>query len=815
MIKIMNTMKNILFTLACILGMSTVGQSQTMKAFIASAENAFLTKDYYSALVYYSDALEFDSDRIDLRYQSAEAARLFNAYVLAEESYTQVVESEINGEYPLATFWLADMKQKLGKYEESKFLFDRYVSENGDDNEYFQQKALKEIKACEWALELIQYPDESTMLHRLGEEVNTAYSEFAGLKKEDTLYYSSLRFKQTKSDYIPERVVSKVLKSVDGGIGEELENGLNDPAMHTAHSTFNTTEDKMYYTICNYVNNEDIRCDLYVRTVSPSGVLGPEEKLPEFINSDAFTTTQPNIGFDVSSEREILYFVSDRPGGEGKLDIWYSLIDEELGYTEPLNVSAINTIENDITPFYHLKSNKLFFSSEGYQSLGGYDIYKADKVDNGFYGKPEHLTYPTNSSFHDIYYTENEKSSEAYFSSNREGALYLDEGKEACCFDIYEIKMEEVLINLNALTFDARTSTELTGATVRLIDATTGVEVEYVENQEGNEHLFALAKDRNYIVVADRAGFDSDTIQFTTKKIFKSEDFTKKLFLNSDLVSLEVLTFNKMTSAALAGTTVKLVDISNGESERDVKVNPLTNQFDFEIERGKRYRIVASKASYSDVSISFEIPVDIAETKITKKLYLGNLEVFLPVKLYFDNDRPDRNTLKTNTKKSYTDTYYPYIAKKQQYMKGFARPFKGEEKNIASAKVERFFENDIKQGFNKMNAFIEELSKALESGAKIELTVGGFASPRWKSDYNLALAQRRIATVHNELFRYGSGEFIPYLQSGTLVVNDISYGERLSPIDISDNLKDRPKSVYSVEASKERRVEIISIKYLN
>lgn len=808
-------MKNILFTLVCLLGISTIGQAQTMKAFIASAENAFLTKDYYSALVYYSDALEFDSERTDLRYQSAEAARLFNAYVLAEESYTKVVESEENGEYPLATFWLADMKQKLGKYEEAKFLYDRYVSENGDDNEYFQQKALKEIKACEWAVDLIQYPDESTMLHRLGEEVNTSYSEFAGLKIADTLYYSSLRFKQTKSDYIPERVVSKVLTSVDGGVGQELENGLNDPAMHTAHSTFNVAGDKLYYTICNYVNNEDIRCDLYTRSVSVTGELGPEEKLPDFINSDAFTTTQPNIGFDVSSEREILYFVSDRPGGEGKLDIWYSLIDEELGYTEPLNVAALNTNENDITPFYHLPSNQLYFSSEGYQSLGGYDIYKAEKVDNGFYGKPEHLTYPTNSSFHDIYYTQNETGTEAIFSSNREGALYLDESKEACCFDIYEISIEEVLINLNALTFDARTSLPLEGATVRLIDATTGIEIEYVENLENNDHLFALAKDKNYLVIAERAGFDSDTIQFATKKIFKSEDFTKKLFLNSDLVSLEVLTFNKVTSGELNGATVKLIDITNGETEKEVKVNPLTNLFDFDIERGKRYRIVASKPSYSDVSISFEIPVDITESKVTKKLYLGNLEVFLPVKLYFDNDRPDRNTLKTNTKKTYTDTYYPYIAKKKQYMNGFSRPFRGEEKDIASAKVERFFENDIKQGFSKMNAFIEGLSKALASGAKIELTVGGFASPRWKSDYNLALAQRRIATVHNELYKYGTGEFIPYLQSGALVVNDISYGEKLAPIEISDNLKDRPKSVYSVEASKERRVEIISIKYLN
>lgn len=808
------TILKILLSAILVLAMTIAGHSQTMKAFISAADNAFLTKDYYSALVYYSDALEFDEDRTDLKYKAAESARLFNAYTLAEELYDEVLIAGDAEDYSMATYRSAEMKQNQGKYEQARILFERYVSEYEGDDLYFSQRAQKEVKACEWALDIINNPDESIELVRYDENVNTPYSEFGAYMRDSTLYYSSLRFEQEKSDYNPDRIISKILKSESTAQGELIGEGINNNQLHTAHNAFNKDYSKIYYTICDYVNNEDIRCNIYSREIDADGVYGAAVKLPDYINGEGFTSTQPNIGIDKESGKEALFFVSDRPGGEGKLDIWYSVIDEQLSYSEPINLKDVNTAEDDITPFYHKGTKILYFSSEGYQGLGGFDIYSTEINQEGEYTRPQHLKYPTNSSFNDVYYVIDDAANQAHFSSNRFGSLYLEEGQEACCYDIYRSEFEEILINLDALTFDERSGLPLDGATVRLIDALTGEEIGVITNETANNHAFPLIKGRDYIAIAERPGYNTDTIQFNTRDIYSSTDLIKKLYLTTDLIALEALTFDQISLASLNGATVTLIDLSTGETSQEVKINPLSNDFYFNVERGKRYKLMASKPGFSDAAVTFEIPLDFEESKIIKKLYLGSLNIYLPVKLYFDNDRPDRRSISTVTENSYTDTYYPYIAKKEEFMRKYSQPFRGEQRTIAADAVDVFFEADVKGGYSKMNTFLDALLKTLESGQKLELSVKGFTSPRANNRYNLALGQRRISSVENELYSYKNGAFLLYLNNSGLTINDVSYGEVLSPTSISDKINDRRNSVYSVEASKERRVEIVSVKYL-
>src|SRR5690606_153279 len=113
------------------------------------------------------------------------------------------------------------------------------------------------------------------------------------------------------------------------------------------------------------------------------------------------------------------------------------------------NLEQINTIENDITPFFHDASQTLFFSSDGYKTLGGYDIFKS-KITNGNWTEPEHTGFPLNSSYNDVYFVLNNDSTLAYLSSNRLGSMYLDENNKSCCNDIYKV------------TFAKRDTTKLT-----------------------------------------------------------------------------------------------------------------------------------------------------------------------------------------------------------------------------------------------------------------------------------------------------------------------------------------------------------------
>ena len=88
-LKEMKKMKCLL--LLCLVLATTCSYGQTRRAFLEAAEASFSSKDYYSALHYYQNVLDFSED-INVLYKTAEAARLFNSYKRAEEYYTQVVD---------------------------------------------------------------------------------------------------------------------------------------------------------------------------------------------------------------------------------------------------------------------------------------------------------------------------------------------------------------------------------------------------------------------------------------------------------------------------------------------------------------------------------------------------------------------------------------------------------------------------------------------------------------------------------------------------------------------------------------------------
>jgi hypothetical protein len=108
------------------------------------------------------------------------------------------------------------------------------------------------------------------------------------------------------------------------------------------------------------------------------------------------------------------------------------------------------------------------------------------------------------------------------------------------------------------------------------------------------------------------------------------------------------------------------------------------------------------------------------------------------------------------------------------------------------------------------------LLKELEKGQKIRVTVKGYASPLAKTEYNVNLTLRRIASLINYLKEYDNGVFLPYINQkaengGSLSFVKIPFGEYKADINVSDNFHDQRNSVYSRKAALERKIEIISV----
>ncbi len=351
------------------------GQAQPLEEWVRAGDKVFTQKDYYSAYRYYGIALEYKKpDRPDILYQYAESARLFGIYVKADSAYQALIATPAQASYPLAKFHLAGVKQTLGKYDEAAGLFQQFLSENPNADAELQAVARKGIADCEWAKTQTRKDKDVGILSA---NVNTEYSEYGVAFKGDTMYYSSLKFVYDKDTTNPRRTYSKILQSIAGAPGMPLPENINVIGKHVGHTAFSEDYKKVYYTICDYVNAADVRCDIYASPVNADGSWGPAEKLS--VNATGAHTTQPSIARDAQTGQYRLYFVSDRAGGKGNLDIWHSTFNSDGSLSSPENLSAINTEGNDVTPFFQEASQTLFYSTDGKHTLGGYDIYKVRK----------------------------------------------------------------------------------------------------------------------------------------------------------------------------------------------------------------------------------------------------------------------------------------------------------------------------------------------------------------------------------------------------------------------------------------------------
>jgi outer membrane protein OmpA-like peptidoglycan-associated protein len=407
--------------------------AQTAKAFEEAGDASFVQKDYNAALEYYLEAAAKGKNDSDLAWKMAETARLYNSYALAEKNYLKVIEAKLTKKYPTAKFQLAAVKKSQGKYDEAKMLFEEVIGDPYSSFDHITQ-ARKEIKSSDWAIGLIKTPKDVTIEH-LGKSVNTPYSDFGAVKRDETLYFSSLRFENKEDKKNPPRLLTKVLAIKDTLTAAKAIPKYNSATQHTAYSAFSPKSERVYFTNCDYGNaGDEIVCSIYFRE-KQGDTWSKEERLPDFINVAAASNTMPFVALE--NGEEILYFVSNRKDGKGGNDIWYSIILPTGGFSYPINLAYINTQGDEMSPYYHASNKTLYFSSNGYETLGGLDVFASVKNKNTF-STPRNMGTPINSSYNDLYFNLLANGKEGYLASNRLGSQFLDKKNETCCYDVYK-----------------------------------------------------------------------------------------------------------------------------------------------------------------------------------------------------------------------------------------------------------------------------------------------------------------------------------------------------------------------------------------
>ncbi len=197
---------------------------------------------------------------------------------------------------------------------------------------------------------------------------------------------------------------------------------------------------------------------------------------------------------------------------------------------------------------------------------------------------------------------------------------------------------------------------------------------------------------------------------------------------------------------------------------------------------------------------------------------LDDLNKYLPVTLYFHNDRPGPRTMDTTVDLNYLKSYAFYTSLHSRYRTVYAQDLKNEDELNAKLDIDDLFKHYIDKGVSDLNLFTNLLLIELKKGQKIEITIKGFASPLAKTEYNVNLTKRRISSLINYLQDYNNGEFLPYLNNtskdgGELSFVKIPFGEYTASGFVSDNINDKRNSIYSKGAALERKIEIQSVTY--
>ncbi len=812
--------------LSAVVNHYTFAQTQaviTANQFEAKADDAYERKDYNAALANYMSILNDEPTRSDLYWRTAECARITRHFVTAEQYYEAFSKKpELSVTQPLLDFKLASVKRNLEKYDAAIALFQKYTTEEGK----IAAEATAEIKQIKWAQSKLQ-EKKTYEVQRLPESanVNTIYIDAAPVVYENVLYYTTGYIKSPEVAAMQEQqnvytsnlvkkpkevLVTNVFASNQKDQPKPLAINSQAEGIHTAYYAPNTEGSRLYYNLCEQTDSGTFNCKIYVREKGADGTWKEPKMLDTTtINIPGFTATQPNIGFDKTKGKDVLYFVSDRKdGGKGGLDIWAAVIEADGRINMPFNLS-INTAKDDVTPFFLNGPQVLLFSTDGdlSESFGGFDIFKTTLSASGF-GKTENMGTPMNSSYDDMYASFTAENAKYFFVSNRPGGLCGSEKKDCVCNDIYD---ENIKVNLDASTLLAESGKELNGCRIELIDLETGRQIYTSENTNGNTFSYGLDPNKKYRIVASKKGYQSDTIDFNTMGLYLPVTMVnQKLKLKPNL-KMEIYVFDKVDRKALEGATVEIRS-EDGKilyASETLKGNMMTWDG---LEFGKTYLISAIKETY-DKDIKSE-KIEMWSSTVTKFVYKDSLYLTpfsgLPLTLYYDNDYPDPRSRKMTTIYTYGETFSNYYAKQSEYLTSYYK----DNRDVSAAganEISEFFQNKVKFGYDKMNDFSNKLVKYLNNGYGMEIVLEGYASPLAETEYNRILTSRRVSAVINHFYKYNGGVFRNFIKNGQLRLTVEPYGEERSDRNVSDDAKDRRKSVYSVGAMKERKVEIKEI----
>lgn len=504
-----------------------------------AANKELAKKEYYTALEWYLDAYEDGEDNIQedvtVIHNIAMLYSTLRNYRRSASWYKKLIKADKNGKYPNANYHLGYALKIDKKYDAAIAAFDAFIASSSDD-------AMKEMAEIQKAgVKLAQtLPDadpEISIENKSTRAFSSAYTEWSPFYvNESEMYYTSLKSDKVvyrKGDHF-KRMYKSTHNGKKWGEGQLVSDVINKKGVHVGNVTMSDDRNYMYFTQTTRKGDALESSRIYV-SKKEGGKWGEPVELAG-INDPAYMSKQPAFG--KVNGKDAIFFVSDKPGGQGGWDIYVSVLKSPTAAEPAISLGRdVNSIGDDETPFY--KDDQLYFASTGHPSIGGYDIFVADQ--NGVkWDNVENLGKSINTEADELYLVLDQEGYHGFIVSNRKGAKALTKGdtfdKEdswrTSGDDIFQVVFPKpVFANLDVRVFD-QNEKPVKGVTIELKEVGQA-KGQTKTNPRGNKFEFPLDLEKDYEIIATVDCFDGSKERISTKAITDSKTIITEFVLNA------------------------------------------------------------------------------------------------------------------------------------------------------------------------------------------------------------------------------------------------------------------------------------------
>jgi len=393
------------------------------------------------------------------------------------------------------------------------------------------------------AFAAITLKSEMESAKNLGAVVNSKYSDFAPIVSADgkTLYFASDR----QGGFGGQDGWGSHKTAGEWGEPFNLGKPYNTER-NEGPDCFTPDEQIMYYTACNRPNGLG-RCDIWT-TYKTGDSWAPAKNLGSVIN-----TKYNDANSSISPDNKTLYFVSDRPGGLGGWDIYYSEKKDDGTWGEPKNIGpTINTADNEIYVFIHWDGTTLYFSSDGRGGFGSADLFVSKKLGKNWsetgWSEPANLGPVVNSPEKDTYFSIPASGDFAYFSSTRSDTIGLEDiytipvpaiGKPlgltlvyGIVADIKTCKKSSIDPNTKAKVYDITSCTPVE-AVIRIADSKTDKEIMVVKAKPDGSYKAIINAGVDYTLSATAKNYSFHSERFQVPITAAYKEVEKNILLTT------------------------------------------------------------------------------------------------------------------------------------------------------------------------------------------------------------------------------------------------------------------------------------------